>query len=195
MYEAKNYDHLLGINGLSDNLMKNHFMLYQGYVTNTNKLMESLMAIQQEGKINTSEYAELKRRMAWEFNGMRLHEYFFEVMTKNYQEPDQNSELYKKIVKDFGSFENWEKDFKATASMRGIGWAIMYYDKEIDHLINVWINEHDVGHLAGANLILNLDVFEHAFMLDGLKRPDYVEAFFKMIDWETVNKRLIEIKL
>jgi len=194
MYEAKNYDHLLGINGLSENLMKNHFTLYQGYVTNTNKLIESLMAMLQEGKTGLPEFAELKRRFGWEFNGMRLHEYFFGAMTKDFKELDKNSELSKKFVKDFGSFENWLNDFKATATMRGIGWVITYYDKEIDHLMNVWINEHDVGHLAGASLILNLDVFEHAFMLDGLKRPDYIEIFLKLIAWEEANKRFLEIK-
>lgn len=193
MYETKNYDHLLGLSGLSDKLMQNHFALYQGYVTHVNKLIDELMNLAKDDKMASQTYDELKRRFGWEFNGMRLHEYFFGAMTKDYKEINNNSKFYQKIVADFGSFENWQKDFQATASMRGIGWAILYYDKEIDHLINVWVNEHDVGHLAGAKLILNLDVFEHAFMLDGLKRPDYVEVFFKLIDWETVCDRYIKL--
>jgi superoxide dismutase, Fe-Mn family len=194
MYQAKNYDHLLGINGLSEGLMKNHFTLYQGYVTNTNKIIEQLMELMKQDKMAAPEFAELKRRMPWEFNGMRLHEYFFGAMVKDYKELDKEAELYQKIVTDFGSYDNWQKDFKATAMMRGIGWVILYYDQEIDRLINVWVNEHDVGHLAGAKLLLNLYVFEHAFMLDRLKRPDYVETFFKLIDWEAVDKRFKDIK-
>jgi superoxide dismutase, Fe-Mn family len=191
MYQAKNYDYLTGINGLSDKLMQNHFTLYQGYVTHLNKLIDELMNLAKTDKMASQTYDELKRRLPWEFNGMRLHEYFFEAMTKDYQELDKSSKLYQKIVVDFGSFDNWAKDFKATAAMRGIGWAILYYDKTGDHLINVWVNEHDVGHLTGADLILNFDAFEHAFMIDGLKRPDYIETFFKLIDWEKIDKRLI----
>ncbi len=189
-YEAKNYDHLLSIQGLSDTLMKNHFTLYQGYVTNTNKLLDTLTLMLKEGKTGTPEYNELKRRFGWEFNGMRLHEFFFGGMTKSPVSFNKDSPLGKKIVTDFGSYENWERDFKATAAMRGIGWTILYFDPVAERLINVWINEHDVGHLAALSLILNIDVFEHAFMLDyGLKRADYIEAFMKIIDWTIIEER------
>lgn len=189
-YEAKNYDHLLGINGLSDTLMKNHFTLYQGYVTNTNKLLDTLRIMLNEGKLGTPEFNELKRRFGWEFNGMRLHEHFFGGMTKKPVALNKDSQLGKQIVTDFGSYETWEKDFKATAAMRGIGWTILYYDLSANRLMNVWINEHDVGHLAGLTPILNIDVFEHAFMLDyGVKRADYIEAFMKIIDWNVIEDR------
>ena len=189
-YEPKNYDHLLGIQGLSDTLMKNHFTLYQGYVTNTNKLLDALAAMLKEGKTGTPEFNELKRRFGWEFNGMRLHEYFFGGMKKDTSALNKNSALGKKLIVDFGSYESWEKDFKATASIRGIGWAMLYFDPISNRLLNVWINEHHIGHLAGLVPILNIDVFEHAFMLDyGLKRVDYIEAFMKIIDWDVVTKR------
>jgi len=193
LYEPKNFDHLLGTKGFSDQLLKNHFTLYQGYVTNTNKLADALSTLLKEGRIGAPEYAEIKRRFGWEFNGMRLHEYYFGNMTKTSAELDKNSKFAKKLVEDFGSYENWEKDFKATGSMRGIGWAILYYDLMANRLFNVWINEHDVSHLSGAIPLLIMDVFEHAFMIDyGLKRADYIEAFFKAIDWSTVTKRLSE---
>jgi len=183
-YEAKNFDSLLGTKGLSDQLLKNHFTLYQGYVTNTNKVADALSAMAKEGKTTSPEYAELKRRLGWEFNGMRLHEYYFGNMIKGGKAIDKNTNLYKKIVADFGSYENWEKDFKATGAMRGIGWVILYYDGTEGQLFNTWINEHDVGHLSGAKPLLVMDVFEHAYMVDyGLKKADYIEAFFKAIDW------------
>ena len=193
MYEPKNFDHLLGLKGFSDQLLKNHFTLYQGYVANTNKLADALNALLKEGKTGTTEYAEIKRRFGWEFNGMRLHEYYFGNMTKAAVELDKNSSLARKIVEDFGSLENWERDFRATGALRGIGWVILYYDSAAGRLFNVWVNEHDVGHLSGAFPILVMDVFEHAFMIDyGLKRADYIEAFFKAVDWSSVAKRFDE---
>ncbi|NHV99015.1 MAG: superoxide dismutase [Thaumarchaeota archaeon] len=193
MYQPKNFEHLLGLKGFSDQLLKNHFTLYQGYVNNTNRLAEALSLLLKEGKTGTPEYAELKRRFGWEFNGMRLHEYYFGNMVKNGVELDKDSQLYKSISQDFGSYEAWEKDFKGTGAMRGIGWVILYYDPYGGRLFNTWVNEHDVGHLSGATPLLIMDVFEHAYMTDyGLKRADYIEAFFKTIDWKTVEERFLK---
>jgi len=189
-YTAKDYSKLLGMEGFSETLLKNHFTLYQGYVTNTNKLLDTLGQMGKEGKTATPEFAELKRRLGWEFNGMRLHEYYFENLGGK-GGIDKAGKLYKKISDQFGSYEAWEKEFRAVGAMRGIGWTVLYQDKLTGGLINFWINEHDVGHPAGCTPILILDVFEHAFMIDyGLKRADYIEAFFKNIDWKAVEARL-----
>ena len=139
MYQFKNYDNLIGIGGLSEQLLKNHFTLYQGYVNNFNKLDEILMAMEKEGKFGMPEFAELNRRLGWEFNGMRIHEYYFNNLTKEFKEIDKSSELYKKIEKEWGSYEMWEKDFKSMAGMRGIGWGIFYYDKKTGRLFNFFI--------------------------------------------------------
>jgi len=190
MYTPKNFDHLLGTPGFSDQLFKNHFVLYQGYVKNANTFREELRALLEQGKIGTPLYAELKRRFAWEYNGIRLHEYYFENMVKERTTLAEGSELSKKISEEFGGYDVWEKDFKAVGAMRGIGWVVLYYDPQSREFFNVWVNEHDMGHLAGAVPLLVLDVFEHAYTLDyGLKKADYVEAFFKAIDWGVVEKR------
>ena len=190
-YQAKDYTSLLGMQGFSETLLKNHFTLYQGYVTNTNKLLETLGQMLKEGKVGNPEFAELKRRLGWEFNGMRLHEYYFENLGGK-GGLSQGGKLFQKLVESFGSYEAWEKDFRATGSMRGIGWAILYQDILSGRFINFWINEHDVGHPAGGMPILIMDVFEHAFMIDyGLKRADYIEAFFKNINWAEVEKRVL----
>lgn len=189
-YNAKDYSKLLGMEGFSETLLKNHFTLYQGYVTNTNKVLDTLDAMLNEGKTGIPEFAELKRRLGWEFNGMRLHEYYFENLGGK-GEINKDGKLGKKMAADFGSYEAWEKDFKATGTMRGIGWAVLYQDITNGRLMNFWINEHDVSHPAGCNPILIMDVFEHAFMIDyGLKRADYIEAFFRNIDWNTAKARL-----
>lgn len=189
MYTAKNYDSLLGTPGFSDQLLKNHFTLYQGYVKNTNDCAVALATAEKGGWMGTPGYAEMKRRFGWEFDGMRLHEYYFGNMSKEPSKP--SSTFQERVAKDFGSYESWEKDFRAVGAMRGIGWAVLYFDKEADRLFNVWINEHDTGHFAGCTPVLIMDVFEHAFMLDyGTKRADYIEAFMKAIDWSVVEGRL-----
>lgn len=189
-YTAKDYKSLLGMKGFSDTLLNNHFTLYQGYVTNTNKVMDTLAAMLKDGKVGTPEYAELKRRLGWEFNGMRLHELYFENLGGK-APLNKSGKLGKKLADEFGSYENWEKDFRGTGTMRGIGWTILYQDNVTGKLINQWINEHDNGHPAGCTPILVLDVFEHAFMIDyGLKRADYIESFFNNINWGAAESRL-----
>lgn len=189
-YTAKDYSKLLGMPGFSDALLNNHFTLYQGYVTNTNKLLEGLDQLLKEAKTAVPEFAEMKRRLGWEFDGMRLHEYYFENLGG--KEPMENGgKLAAKLAESFGSREAWEKDFRGVGAMRGIGWAVLYQDCTNGRLINFWINEHDAGHPAGCRPILIMDVFEHAFMLDyGLKRADYIDAFFKNVCWKSAESRL-----
>ncbi|MBW1675149.1 MAG: superoxide dismutase [Deltaproteobacteria bacterium] len=190
-YEAKDYGSLVGMEGFSEALLRNHFTLYQGYVANTNKVMGLLDEMLKADKTGTPEYAELKRRLGWEFNGMRLHEFYFDNLGGD-GNLDTGEKLAHEIHVAFGSYASWEKDFKAIGAMRGIGWVVFYQDSVTRQLFNLWINEHDVGHPAGCNPILVMDVFEHAFMLDyGLKRADYIEAFFKNIDWKEADKRVL----
>jgi Fe-Mn family superoxide dismutase len=189
-YSAKNYTHLLGMPGFQDELLQIHFKLYEGYVKNTNDLLEKL-----ESAANPSSYeiGALRRRFGWEFDGMRLHELYFENLggTKKLKKEDF---LYRAIANQFGSFEKWKQDFIATGMIRGIGWALLYYDPQQDRLFNVWINEHDTGHLATGKPLLIMDVFEHAYMLQyKLDKTKYIEAFFNNIDWEEVSKRYAEV--
>lgn len=189
-YQAKDYSGLIGMPGFSETLLRNHFTLYQGYVTNTNRLLDTLAAMVKEGKPATPEYAELKRRLGWEWNGMRLHELYFENLGGK-APLDRSGKLAQRLAQEFGSVETWEQDLRATGAMRGIGWAVLYQDTLTGRLLNSWINEHDAGHPAGGQPVLVIDVFEHAFMLDyGLKRADYIGAFFNSINWAAVEGRL-----
>lgn len=189
-YEAKDYSKLVGMQGFSETMLQNHFTLYQGYVKNTNTLIETLNGMSKDGKGATPEFAELKRRFGWEFNGMRLHEFYFENLGGKSQ-MNQDGKLAQKLQQDFGSFDNWATEFKAVGAMRGIGWAILYQDQTNGKLLNFWINEHDAGHPAGCTPLLIMDVFEHAFMTDyGIKRADYISAFFQNIEWNVVESRI-----
>ena len=188
-YTAKNYGKLIGMAGFSETLLKNHFTLYQGYVNNTNKLLDTLAAMAKDGKIGTPEYAELKRRMGFEFNGMRVHEYYFENLKGN-GTPDSKAMICQQIEQDFGSFDRWKKDFTAVGAMRGVGWAILFADTRRGRLINQWVTLHQDGILPGLQPLLVMDVWEHAFMLDyTTDRPKYLEAFFRNLNWAEVEKR------
>lgn len=190
-YSAKDYSNLIGMEGFSDTLLNNHFTLYQGYVTNTNKVLENLDKMLKEGQDGTNPaYAEQQRRFGWEFDGMRLHEFYFENLGGQ-GGIDPNGKLGKALADAWGSYDAWEKDFKGIGMMRGIGWAALYQDPQTGQLLNCWIQEHDGGHLASCNLVLIMDVFEHAYMVQyGTKKADYIEAFFKNVNWQKAEERL-----
>jgi len=184
-YETKNYEHLLGLSGITDVMLKNHLTLYAGYVTNTNKISDLLKL----AKAGTPELNELKRRFGWEYNGMKMHELYFENLTKENQSVLGNGDLMNSIVKNFSSFENWLLDFRATGTMRGIGWVILTKGNN-GELFNAWVGEHDLGQMVSVKPLLIMDVWEHAYMTDyGLKRADYIEAFIKNVDWQVVQDR------
>ncbi len=195
MYQAKDFSHLLGLAGFSDTLLNNHFTLYQGYVNNVNILLEKMNKIREErlagDDSRKEESAELHRRYGWEYNGMKLHELYFGNMTKEKSSFDPESAFGKKVVERFGSFDTFAQHFTKNVGMfRGIGWVALV---ERDETLGViWIGEHDEGLLVGSKILLIMDVFEHAFMVDyGLKRGDYIAAFWNSIDWSVVEKRLV----
>lgn len=189
-YKAQDFSYLLGMPGFTDNALNNHFKLYQGYVTNTNLLITTLNQLTQDGKQRTPQFQELKRRFGWEFDGMRLHELYFQNLGGKGTVLDSQTPLAQQIIRDFGSFDAWKKDFVETGMLRGIGWSVLYVDPIEGRLINTWIGEHDMGHLAGGKPILIMDVWEHAFMPDyGLDRAAYINAFFDNIHWDVAAKR------
>lgn len=189
-YEARDFNSLIGnVPGLSDDLLKMHFKLYQGYVTNSNTLLKKIQEMNEKGQNRTPEFAGLKRMLGWEMDGMLLHEYYFENLGKTAL-LDNKHPLMQKIQQDFGSFDAWKADFVATGAIRGIGWVVSYIEPKQGRLINEWINEHEVGHLAGGTPILIMDVFEHAYITEyGLDRAKYIDVFFNNINWEKVGQR------
>lgn len=189
VYTVKDYTYLLGMPGFSDDLLKMHFTLYQGYVKNTNLILSKLSSFDSAGTSRSYDYGAIKRRFGWEYDGMRLHEYYFDNLGGK-GNLSLASDVVSTLAKQFGSYDLWKVDFISTGMMRGIGWAILCKDNKNGRLFNVWINEHDLGHLSDATILLVMDVFEHAFMPQyGLDREKYIMAFFNNIDWSVVNKR------
>ena len=198
-YKAKQFN-LSGLKGISDQTLEMHFKLYEGYVKETNKLSERIAEFLKDGNVDQDEmplYSELKRRLGFEFNGMVLHEYYFDNMMKGGSvEPQRNSAFYKAAEASFGSYEIWKADFVGVGKMRGVGWAMCYEDPSSGRLSNHWISLHQIGEVAGFNPILVMDVWEHAFLLDykPAERPKYIEAFFSNINWKSVEGRLEHTK-
>lgn len=184
-YEAKKFTNLEKVQGLDQSLIQMHLKLYQGYVKNTNLLLEKLQTIDP----SSYEYAAFKRRLGWEFDGMKLHELYFEELSSN-GFVNNDFSIIKHLDKQFGSYEAWKKDFIATGLIRGIGWVVLYFDKDQNLFINQWVNEHDTGHLVHSNPLLILDVWEHAYISQfGLDRKQYFEIFFKNLNWEIIENR------
>ncbi len=187
-YSPKTFDHLRQLPGFTDAWVQNHLALYREYVDQTNLLAEIMRDWLRVGKTGTIEWAEMKRRFAWEFNGMRLHELYFENLSATSSTLDHRSKIGKKIDEEFGEYGLWEQGFKGTGEIRGAGWVILAFDPESGRLFNIWLSEHDTGLLVGTQPLLVMDVFEHAGF--GLNRAEYVEAFFSVIDWDRVDHRL-----
>lgn len=190
-YLAKKYSNLDSVTVLSKPLLDNHIALYQGYVDNVNKLSEDLQKLAPE----TPEFSELSRRFGWEFNGMRLHELYFENLGLTTDKSAVVSTEFKLLVSmQFGSYEEWKNDLLAKGKARGIGWAVTYVDSSDNRVFNVWVNEHDQGHLTGCVPLLVLDVWEHAYMLDyGITKADYLDKIFTEVNMEVVGQRYLSL--
>ncbi len=194
-YTAKTFD-LSDLTGISNETLAMHFKLYEGYVTNTNVLNQRIADLIGTGTLDPTQsaaFSELKRRFGFEYNGMVLHEYYFENMQKHGTgDPSTGDQFVNAATESFGDYDVWKADFMNTGKMRGVGWAAVYQDPSNGQISNHWINLHETGNVAGYKPILVMDVWEHAFIKDyaPVDRPKYIEAFFANINWDVVNSRL-----
>jgi Fe-Mn family superoxide dismutase len=187
-YKAKNFD-LKTLSGISEKTIETHLKLYEGYVKHVNVIHEKIDELLKDSEKNAYALGELQRRLGFEFCGMKNHEYYFESLSGGASELSDGA-LKSKIETDFGSFEAWLERFKATASMRGIGWAMLYYDKNADTLLNFWIDEQHLGHPTGLVPVLALDMWEHSYLLDYAPsdKKNYIEAFFENLNWKKAEE-------
>jgi Fe-Mn family superoxide dismutase len=196
-YKARQFN-LSGLKGISDKTLEIHFKLYEGYVKETNNLTERISEFISDGNVDQEEmpaYSELTRRLGFEYNGMVLHEYYFDNLKSGggIGDPEKSSQFLKAAESTFGSYDIWKADFVGIGKMRGVGWAICNQNPANGRISNHWITLHETGNVAGFNPILVMDVWEHAFLLDykPAERPKYIEAFFSNINWTEVEKRLV----
>ena len=192
LYKAKEFK-LSGLKGISDRTLEMHLSLYEGYVKNANALTERLAEMTHKKKASAKDpaFAELTRRLGFEYGGMVLHEYYFDNLAPN-GKGIISDETKNAIEKNFTTFENWKANFAAVGEMRGVGWAILYQDPLSQQLSNHWIALHHIGVPSGFKPILVMDVCEHAYLLDyrPSERNKYIEAFFSNINWDVIQQRL-----
>ena len=189
--------------GISKKTIEEHLKLYAGYVKHTNLIQSTIAEMSKYTGPDMpmpagTTYAinEMQRRFAFEFNGMRNHEYYFEQLEGGPNMGNKDSLLAQQMKKDFGSAEAWFEKFKNMCLTRGIGWAILYYDRKTDTLVNHWIDEQHLGHLNGLDFIYGVDMWEHSYYLDytPAEKKKYVEAYLMATNQDVVEKRFDEAK-
>lgn len=177
------------LKGLSAKQIEVHLKLYAGYVKNTNAMTAKIAEYKQDSEKHAIALSEIVRRFPFEFNGMRLHELYFEALGGDGVVAD--SSLKDALAAQYGSFDAWVAEFKAVGMMRGIGWTLLMYDAKGGVFHNIWVNDHEVGHLGDQRILLAMDVWEHAFLIDYIpaQRPDYIAAFFQNLRWDVCESR------
>lgn len=192
-YTPKTFN-LPALTGISEKQVKVHLGLYEGYVKSVNLSMEKIAALKSsDAEGNAYIIAELRRRFGFEFDGMRLHEYYFSQFENGegrLTSLTTGSALEKAVMQKYQE-QSLEAHIREVAGSRGSGWVVVYADPSADTLHTVFVNDHEVGQLAGLPIILALDLWEHAYMVDYVpaEKKNYVDAFFANINWGVVEKR------
>lgn len=190
-YEPLQFD-IGEIEGISELTIQEHLSLYHGYVKHVNLIRDKIASYASDLDNNAYAISEMQRRLGFEFGGMRNHEYYFGQFEGGFHElPDGT--LKEKLDFQWGNFDTWLVRFKQIAMTRGVGWAMLYHDPHTDQLVQTWVDEQHIGQLADLDIVLALDMWEHSYMLDypPSKKAEYVDAFFKNINWEVVSGRLV----
>jgi superoxide dismutase, Fe-Mn family len=189
-YTARTFD-LPELNGLSKKQIDVHLALYEGYVKHVNLIIEKIAAYKEaDAEGNAYAIAEMRRRLGFEFDGMRMHEYYFEQF-EGEKGGDPESGLAKVAAEKYGNGEGFIAHIKEVAGTRGIGWTIVYWDPAGKTLHTAWVDDHQLGQLSALPIILALDMWEHAYMVDYVPadKKSYVEAFLDNVNWSVIEKR------
>ncbi len=192
MFTEKQFN-LPELKGISSKNIEEHLKLYAGYVKHANLILDNIQKLGKSGDEFSYEIAELQRRFSFEFDGMRNHEYYFSSLEGGSAQLNESSSLRLQIEKEWGSFDTWLSRFKTVAMTRGVGWAMLYYDKTSGHLLNTWVEEQHLGHLTGLTPILALDMWEHAYVYDfpTSEKKKYIEAFFENLNWSVIEQNFL----
>ncbi len=183
------------LRGLSEKQLDVHLKLYEGYVKHLNLILDTIKELREkDAEKNAFVINELRRRMGFEFDGMRMHEYYFEQLEEGATKPDESSPLKDAVTEKYGDWDTFIAHLKEVAGTRGIGWTIVYYDVAAREVHTAWVNDHELGQFAGLPVILALDMWEHAYMIDYVPadKKNYVDAFLDNVNWSVVEKRFLE---
>ena len=189
-YKAQTFN-IPELKGISSKQLEVHLKLYDGYVKHVNLIREKIAELKGDDYI----VAELRRRFSFEFDGMRMHEYYFSALEGGAKEIDQSSELVKVLSEKYGSWDGFIEHFKEVGKSRGIGWTTLYWDLKAQTPHVAWTSDHEVGTLSGLPILLAMDMWEHAFMVDYLpaEKGKYIDAFINNVNWNIIENRFNKI--
>lgn len=192
-YTARSFN-LPELKGLSKQQLDVHLKLYEGYVKHTNLIMEKIASLSEQDKeSNTFIIQELRRRLGFEFDGMRMHEYYFEQFEGGSEDIESDSPLRIEAAKKYGSWDAFVAHVKDVAGTRGIGWVVTYFDPKGRTMHTAWVDDHQLGQLAGLPILLAVDLWEHAYMVDYVpsEKTRYIDAFLENVSWPQVERRFL----
>lgn len=192
-YSARTFD-LPELPGISKDQIAVHIKLYEGYVKHTNLIMERIAALREDGtEESTFTMNELRRRFGFEFDGMRMHEYYFEQFEGGAHAPTAETPIIDAANDKYGSWEKFVSHLKEVAGTRGIGWVVVYFDPKGRSLHTAWVDDHQLGQLSGLPVMLAIDLWEHAFMVDykPADKKTYVDAVLENLNWGVVERRFL----
>ncbi|MBU2329897.1 Fe-Mn family superoxide dismutase, partial [Patescibacteria group bacterium] len=155
--------------------------------------LETIQRLRSENaESNAFVIAELRRRLGFEFDGMRMHEYYFDQFVGGPQAANSEGNLLKVATEKYGGWGEFIAHMKEVAGTRGIGWVVVYFDAVAETLHTAFVNDHEIGQLSGLPIVLAIDLWEHAFMVDYVpaEKKTYVEAFLENVNWSVAEARI-----
>jgi len=178
------------LKGISAKTVEEHLKLYAGYVKNSNLVLQKIEELSLDLDKNAYALGEVQRRFGFEYNGMRNHEIYFDSLSDGAKEITPDGELIKCITYLWGSFDKWLVQFKTLATTRGIGWAMLYFDRKEKRLLNTWVDEQHLGQLQDCTPILALDMWEHSYVADYQPsgKKQYIDDFFVNLNWQKIEE-------
>lgn len=190
-YSAQKFA-LPSLDGLSQKQLEVHLGLYEGYVKNINLLEDQAAEL---SKMDAEKYAfaieSVRRRLGFEFDGMRMHELYFSQWEHGSTAEPGGSALDTALSETYGSWKEFLAHFRKVGMSRGGGWVTLGWDAKANAPHIWWTADHEIGMLAELKILLTCDMWEHAYMVDYLpsEKGKYLDAFFKNLNWGLVEKR------
>lgn len=190
LYEPRAFN-LPKLEGISEDQVAVHLKLYQGYVTAFNEIRQAEAELAEDTQKNGHALAELRRRRSFEFDGMRLHEFYFAQFEGGRNEGAEDSPFAEAVKTQFGGLRKCDEIIKYVGMSRGIGWTVLYCDVEADLFLVQWVTDHEIGQLAGVPVLLAMDMWEHAYMVDYVpaEKEKYIDAFLHNVNWTVIEQR------
>jgi Fe-Mn family superoxide dismutase len=190
VFAAHDFD-LSQVQGLSREALELHLDLYRGYVKAVNELLAEDKPT--SGRMPASVIsARSSARFAFEWNGMTMHESFFETLAGSHDAPLPIDGCIAAAAKrSYGGLEQWQADCLQLAETRGVGWVVCSYDPRSERLFDHWVDLHHFNHTLGTVPVLVLDLWEHAWISDfkPSERADYFQSLWGQINWAVVEAR------